>query len=276
MHTPDPPYLQRTRSLLAILHLLGVAVIFLPFSHSISPSIYIAQSWAEIDDIVGQWLRSPVEATFWIMLPLPFLIAAALWLLQLRSFNSTASTRHELRVVSALGWLAVLIVGLLHVSFVLTIAEDLRGSSSSSRASLSIVALGVVGVICLAALRSMHRRWRMHRLALAHIMLRGAYIIGVGMPLIGFASDDDLGLGGWLALGMCAFYGIESIIVLVYGFRDPSGTVSSPLLRYWLPRGDADPRPEVPVCFKCGYDLRGTVPAGGTVCPECGTAIAAI
>ena len=29
-------------------------------------------------------------------------------------------------------------------------------------------------------------------------------------------------------------------------------------------------------CMQCGYDLRGTLAASGTQCPECGTAISAL
>jgi len=29
----------------------------------------------------------------------------------------------------------------------------------------------------------------------------------------------------------------------------------------------------LPTCFQCGYDLRGTVSAGRTECPECGQTI---
>jgi len=32
-------------------------------------------------------------------------------------------------------------------------------------------------------------------------------------------------------------------------------------------------RQKAPACAKCGYDLRGSIPAGSTTCPECGAAI---
>lgn len=34
-------------------------------------------------------------------------------------------------------------------------------------------------------------------------------------------------------------------------------------------------RKAMPICFDCGYDLRGSIPAGSTSCPECGAAIPA-
>lgn len=40
-------------------------------------------------------------------------------------------------------------------------------------------------------------------------------------------------------------------------------------LRWTLPPDDQ------PLCERCGYDLRGSIPAGATHCPECGEVIAA-
>jgi hypothetical protein len=46
-------------------------------------------------------------------------------------------------------------------------------------------------------------------------------------------------------------------------------------LRVWLPAARRRRRQALGLCPACAYDLRGTVPTGGTECPECGAAIPA-
>jgi predicted RNA-binding Zn-ribbon protein involved in translation (DUF1610 family) len=49
-----------------------------------------------------------------------------------------------------------------------------------------------------------------------------------------------------------------------------------PILWLWRSRSCRKLTAETSMCPSCGYDLRGSIPAGATYCPECGTAIPAM
>lgn len=269
MYTPDSPFLPSIRGLLMPLHLLGVAAIFLPFTHLTSPGALIFLEIKGPVTVLDMFADGLFVGLFWLTLPLPFLVAACIWMLQLRSFIDAAMSRLALRLFTLAMWASLAAAPVLHVSLLGMRLGSTPQLSPGLTAFLVISASSVVGGASLIALAWINSRRRLYRPVVIHLGLRYAYVWGVGMSAIVFAISDELDFGGWLALGMCGVYAIEAIVMFVYGKRDASGSTSA-TLRYWLPRGDADPPPASPSAPTAATTCAAPSPPAGASAPSAG------
>lgn len=90
------------------------------------------------------------------------------------------------------------------------------------------------------------------------------FIAAAGSPGFGFHPGSKPGWVEWpifRVLGSC--FWLPVMFFVWFGFWFWATEKAGRWLRHAWP----------PVCEGCGYDLRGSVAAGGTDCPECGMAI---
>lgn len=274
MHNPGPPLLRTTRALLTLAHLVGAASVFLPFIEGISPWTVVTEMSGEVAQDPGLLRSDLFDILLWFSLALPFVAGPYIWLLQLRAWLPAPHHRFEIRLARTAAVAMIAVSLTLHGLIVRQSVED--GLGSDAGVISAIFSVGGLGVLALFGYAWRRRRRPLHAPAAPLLGLRFAYLLGVAAPLIIFGSEgiDALDAGGWCALGACALYLFEAIVLYAGGRRHASGSTTSTALRYWLPTPDADPGRDSPVCAACGYDLRGTLAAGILLCPECGTAAA--
>lgn len=279
MLTPDPPYLKTIRMLLLSVGFVGIAVIFHSFCWSQSPFSLMLNA---VSDIAkgGFWHHWRAQSEHFVLLAFagPYFIAGASVVAQFRSDGRTAWRIWERRFLLAavvLSGMATFIVASVFLSGAM--GFDGGEHDPQTRRTLGIGMLiecaGLLGALLLIV--GLRRR-RLHELPVLLILLRLFYFshimaMAVALePWKSFWSSDGL-IGRCLSIAVGLAYAVEAAILFRYGEPHASGTVSSQLLRYWLPTPDTDPREGISFCDECGYDLRGSVGTRGRICPECGT-----
>ncbi len=279
MHTADPPYVRTVRLLLAMIYVAGVAALFLPFCYDIS----VAHFTLLEPEMVSELFRSRLD---WenvslylaaLLAPGPFYVPLVLGPLQIRSMFNARFHRWELRFIAAVALVASASAVLLQLLYTILAVQNIDEWTSSGEGwwVVACVAAGWVSLALVVGLMVLHR-FRPTTAGLKWLRLsRAAFVMQAAQVGVCFGMQDDLRAGGWIFIALAVWLVGEIIVFCRYGRRYSNGTAAHTLMRYWLPREEANPRPEFPACTNCGYDLRGTIPAGGRVCPECGTAIAA-
>jgi hypothetical protein len=282
MNGPRPPHLRTIRTMLAVVHLAGVAGLILPWlilpgfwMFGPSPMSAVEFIWSMIGERhnIGTWIEALMWFG-WLAQGLGLFVPVLLLIVQMRACLARALGLLERRLLVV----AVLISAASCLTFVgwLAIQVSTDNEGWDFWPLTTFFATATAGAAGAVALFRHNARRRIHPAALLPASLRLAYGLHVSLLLILWVwrADLRLGSGGWLCLFVAILYAVEATILLIFGRRHPSGTASHHFLQYWLPTPDADPRPDMPVCADCGYDLRGTVSAGIRLCPECGTAVA--
>lgn len=116
-------------------------------------------------------------------------------------------------------------------------------------------------VLFLRARSEDDRYWKLERLTRRFALAALAIWVWTGVHAW-FGEAEDVYEDGYTAGVLCTF-----VLLWAVGVR---ALLLLQLRRYERVRDDTDE----PICFACGYDLRGSLPAGAVSCPECGTPIA--